>query len=123
MLLGPERDPAQPPAPPALVERVTAAFERGSACGLLHLGAADLDADLDPALALWRQLSRPLVAAGCAALDPTDPAARALRRADPAALSALVTAAPPMRGAGLLTAESLAVGRDRRGRVRARCRA
>jgi superfamily II DNA or RNA helicase len=107
VLLSLEHDPDLAPTPTALVERLTTAFERGTGHGVLHLGAAELDAELDPTLSFWRELGRQLVVAVCGALDPTDPTAIVLPAPSPEVLAGLVAAAPPMRGAETLTVERL----------------
>jgi hypothetical protein len=44
--------------PVKIADRIQAAFALGSGHGLLHLGAAELDTDLDPSLRYWRELGR-----------------------------------------------------------------
>lgn len=43
---------------PTAVEQISAAFARSTGHGLLHLGAAELGTELDPSLALFRELGR-----------------------------------------------------------------
>jgi non-specific serine/threonine protein kinase len=102
--------PAEPhepsPEPPAAL-RIRAAFERGHAAGLLHLGAAEARTALPPTFAFWRDFGRAFVAALCAL-----PALEEQReRADPephgGELERLAAAAPPMPGGEYLTADLL----------------
>jgi len=94
--------------PPAVVRRISDAFAGGPGRGLLHLGAAELSADLHPSLAFWRELGRRFVVATCQALDPTDPATAVVPAVDLDALEALAETAPPMVGAELIDGELLA---------------
>jgi non-specific serine/threonine protein kinase len=102
--------PAEPhePAPePSAARRIRAAFERGHAAGLLHLGAAEARTVLPPAFAFWRDLGRAFVAALCALPDLEE----RRERADPAPrggeFERLAASAPPMPGGEYLTAEVL----------------
>ncbi len=102
--------PAEPhePAPePAPARRIRAAFERGHAAGLLHLGAAEARTALPPVFAFWRDFGRAFVAALCALPDLEE----RRERADPAPregeLERLAAAAPPMPGGEYLTADVL----------------
>jgi hypothetical protein len=49
-------EPREPAPEPAAARRIRAAFERGHAAGLLHLGAAEARTPLPPVLAFWRDL-------------------------------------------------------------------
>ena len=91
------------PLPVKTTSRIEQAFAQGTGHGLLHLGAAGLDTRLHPTLAWWRELGRQLVAATCALADPLAPEAVNLPAPDTAALAALATKAPPMRGAERIT--------------------
>jgi len=93
----------------AASDRIQAAFTLGSGQGLLHLGAAELSTDLAPSLAFWRDLGHEFVSAICGALNPTDPAALILPAPDPIVFERLVGAVPPMRGAELVSVETLEV--------------
>ena len=93
--------------PAEVVARVEAAFGLGSGHGVLHLGAAEPGTELHPSVAFWQELGRQLVEAACGALNPVAPTATVVPAADPAALEELAAAAPPMRGAELVTAELL----------------
>jgi len=102
--------PAEPhePAPdPAAARRIRAAFERGHAAGLLHLGAAEARTALPPALGFWRDFGRAFVAALCALPDLEDKR----ERADPVPrkdeFDRLSAAAPPMPGGEYLTTNAL----------------
>ncbi len=93
--------------PPIVAKRVSDAFARGTGHGLLHLGAAEPGTDLDPSLAFWRELGRQFVGEACGALDPTDPTAMVLPRADPEWLEAFSLGVPPMRGAEFVSVSML----------------
>lgn len=89
-------------------KRITDAFAMGRGHGIVHLGAAELGTELDPALGYWRDLGQLLVAAVCAALDPTEPELASVPEPDPEELAGLVLAVPPMRGAELVSSTLLA---------------
>ena len=92
---------------PAAARRIRAAFERGPAAGLLHLGAAETRTPLPPVFAFWRDFGRTFVAALCALPDLEE----RRERADPAPhegeLERLAAAAPPMPGGEYLTPDVL----------------
>jgi non-specific serine/threonine protein kinase len=96
-----------PPLSAAAVERILGAFEVGRGHGVLHLGAAEPGTSLHPSLSYWRDFGQSFVARACGALDPTDPKSLAVPDPDPDEIAAFVQAAPPMRGAELITAELL----------------
>ena len=89
-------------------KRITDAFAKSRGHGVLHLGAAELSTDLDPSLGFWRDLGQSLVAAVCAALDPTEPKSFVLPEPDPEELATLAHAAPPMQGSELISSALLA---------------
>jgi len=91
-----------------VARRIVEAFEVGRGAGVLRLGVAELDTELPPTLAFWRDLGRSFVARVCMGLDPTEPEALSVPEADLAELAGMVEAAPPMQGAELLTVEVLA---------------
>ena len=92
---------------PIAARRIHAAFERGHAAGLLHLGAAEARTTLPPAFAFWRDFGRAFMTALCSLPDLEE----RRERADPAPgggeLERLADAAPPMRGGEYLTADVL----------------
>ncbi len=102
-----ESESAPPLSAPA-VKSIMEAFAMGRGHGVLHLGAAELAAELDPTLGFWRDLGRSFVAKTCAALDPTDPRSLVLPRPDPEELDAMLLGAPPMQGAELISSALLA---------------
>jgi len=71
-----------PPRPAPLSDeaavRLTVAFSEGEGAGLLHLGAAELDTPLPPALAFFRELSRSLLGRVCQLAEPEQHAPRAV---------------------------------------------
>ena len=89
-------------------KRIMNAFAKGRGHGVLHLGAAELSADLDPSLGFWRDLGQSLVAAVCAGLDPTEPKSFVLPEPDLGELAVLAHAAPPMQGSELISSALLA---------------
>ena len=95
------------PAPRAAVDRIRAAFDRGTGHGLLHLGAVEVATELDPSLDFFRELGRQFVSAACGALNPLDPDTVVVPEAELAALVTLTAAVPPMRGAELVDVDLL----------------
>jgi non-specific serine/threonine protein kinase len=93
-----------PRLPTPVQQRILGAFAAGRGLGVLHLGAAELSTELHPTLSYWRDVGQAFVARVCGALDPTDPKSLVLPDPDPDEISAFVHAAPPMRGAELITA-------------------
>jgi non-specific serine/threonine protein kinase len=79
-------------------ERIRAAFARGAGHGLLHLGAAEVDAALPPGLAFWRDVGRAFVTQLCAQPDLEAARGRLSVPVAPAEAAALVAGAPPMPG-------------------------
>lgn len=67
------------------------------------MGAGELDTQLHPTLAYWREIGKALVVRACGALDPTN--LKSLVVPEPASgeLAAFAQAVPPMRGAELIT--------------------
>jgi superfamily II DNA or RNA helicase len=100
--LHPEPAPDAGSDDPASAELV-AAFARGAGFGLLHLGATEAFAGWDPSVAYFAELGRSFVGGACAALNPLLPSALVVPEADRARLERLAHAAPPMRGAELVT--------------------
>jgi superfamily II DNA or RNA helicase len=106
--LRPDPDPLTPATlEEAAVRRIVEAFAAGEGSGLLHLGAAELDTELDPPLAYFRDFARTLIARVCQLAEPE----RALEAGEPAleeaALGRLLLTLPPMRGAEYASAEQL----------------
>ena len=87
----------------AVARRILDAFEEGRGHGVLHLGASAPGADLHPSLAYWRDFGRSFVARVCGALDPSEPDSLVVPEPDLEEIAAFVPAAPPMRGAELIT--------------------
>ena len=92
--------------PSGLSRRLESAFGRGSAHGLLELGAAEVGTALPADLSYWRDFAARLVTAICTHPDlDTHPA---LFAAPPLTeLDALAAAAPPMTGAEYINASVL----------------
>jgi hypothetical protein len=87
--------------------RIVDAFSVGRGHGVLQLGAGELNTDLHPTLAYWREIGKALVARVCGALDPTDPKSLIVPAPAPDELAAFTQAAPPMQGAELITPSML----------------
>jgi non-specific serine/threonine protein kinase len=88
----------EPAAAPEVASRVAAAFSRGTAAGVLHLGAKEIDALLPVSLQFWRGVGRAFMAAVCAMPDLEAARASVTITFDPAPLVQLREAAPPMPG-------------------------
>jgi SNF2-related domain/SNF2 Helicase protein/Helicase conserved C-terminal domain len=88
-------------APPA-AKRIVAAFERGFAHGVLHLGAAELETPLAPSAAWFRELAKRLVTTLCATPEGNEHELPPLEIGDET-LDELVASAPPFVGSELLT--------------------
>ncbi|HEY4116208.1 MAG TPA: DEAD/DEAH box helicase [Byssovorax sp.] len=86
--------------------RITAAFARSWACGVLHLGGRELDADLPASLRLGRDLAKLFFTRLCAASASTDAGELAVS-VPLAELEAQAAAAPPMVGAEYLGGAAL----------------
>ena len=91
-----------------VADRLRHAFESGTGCGLLQLGAGEVQTPLPPTFGWWRDFSARYVTALCAhpeaasASDSTNTPAL-LPCPDEADLDGIVAAAPPMVGAEYLT--------------------
>ncbi len=89
---------------PDLVQRLRAAFARGSGHGLLQLGAAEIGIALPPIFSYWREFGTRYVTALCMQSKAEAPRADALLPPPPdSELDWLALGAPPMAGAEYLT--------------------
>jgi non-specific serine/threonine protein kinase len=100
--------PAQPAAPVA--ERIRAAFAQGDGHGLMQLGLAELDAELPPDLAYWRDFagfyfSRLCALPGLAEMDAREAISLPPPRDE---LPGRAATAPPLVGGEYLNGEVLA---------------
>ncbi len=93
-----EASDEEPTPAPEVASRIVAAFARGTAAGVLHLGAAEIDALLPVSLQFWRGVGRTFMSAACSTPDIETARTTLTLRADPAALVQLYEAAPPMPG-------------------------
>lgn len=98
-------DPESPPLAAELLDRLTAAFDRGPGHGLLELGAREVGTVLPPVLAYWREFAARYVTALCATAEGAEIAVAA---PDATTLESLVADVPPMRGAEYLSPGVLA---------------
>ena len=98
-----------PPRPAPLSDeaavRLTVAFSEGEGAGLLHLGAAELDTPLPPALAFFRELSRSLLGRVCQLAEPEQALAAGEPALEEGTAGRLLLNLPPMTGAEYVTAE------------------
>lgn len=93
---------------PDLVQRLRAAFARGSGHGLLQLGAAEMGTALPPLFSYWREFGARYVTALCMQYKAEASLADALLPPPPDSdLDWLALGAPPMTGAEYLTATVL----------------
>ena len=101
-----DTDPPHPsPLDTDTAGRIATAFTRGPGHGLLHLGAAEIEARLPPVLAHFRDLGRAFVARLCHLSDAESVRAGEEVPVDEAALAACADALPPMKGAEYLSRE------------------
>ncbi len=100
----PDDDPIARDRRAALVE----AFEIGPGAGVLHLGAVEVGTDWPPAFSYYREIGHELVARVCAHPDLETLRHRIVVEPPLDDLERLANAAPPMKGAEYVTAESLA---------------
>ena len=110
LLFTPDSD--QSPLPTELQQLLSDTFTRGTGHGLLHLGAAEVDTVLPPALAWWRDFAARYVTLLCATAQNKGSGDAlvvdsGIAVPDAQMLQALITDAPPMRGAEYLTTEVL----------------
>ena len=103
LLLAPAPD--APELEPALLERLRAAFERGSGHGLLVLGAGLTGQALPAVFAYWRELGSRYVTALCTRPDLEGRGGAPMP--SPEGMEALAWAAPAMPGAEYLSVEVL----------------
>ncbi|HEY6100690.1 MAG TPA: SNF2 helicase-associated domain-containing protein, partial [Anaeromyxobacter sp.] len=99
--------PHEPAPESGPARRMRAAFERGPAAGLLHLGAAEARTALPAVFAFWRDFGRAFVAALCALPDLEERRERSEPAPRAGELERLAAAAPPMPGGEYLTADVL----------------
>jgi superfamily II DNA or RNA helicase len=97
-------EPHEPSPEPAAARRIRAAFERGHAAGLLHLGAAEARTALPPAFAFWRDFGHAFMTALCGLPDLEEWRERADPGPRAGELERLAAAAPPMPGGEYLSA-------------------
>jgi superfamily II DNA or RNA helicase len=106
--LRPDPEPALPaPVEAGAAERITAAFAEGEGPGLLHLGAAELETALPPALGYFRDLGRSLLGRVCQLAEPEQALRAGEPEVDEATLGRLLLTLPPMRGGEYVQAEHL----------------
>src|SRR5438874_1201529 len=100
-------DSNEPPLESAAAERIAAAFARGPARGLLHLGAVEVDTPLPPAFAFFRDLARLFMTRLCSAPDLEERRDQIQLAPPRAELESLARGAPPMRGGEYLDQDVL----------------
>ncbi len=95
---------ARPSGP--LAERIEHAFQKGQGHGVLHLGAAEVSADLPPDFAYFRDLGRRFVTA-LRSIPDAEEERDALHVLPPDDLAMMAVSAPPLLGAEYLNEEAL----------------
>lgn len=94
--------------PSSVADRITAAFSRSLAQGLIHLGTAELSTDLPASLALGRELAKLFFTRLCAVPDLEAQRDHLAVPAPLEELEALAASAPPMLGGEYLSVGALA---------------
>ena len=92
---------------PDLVQRLRAAFARGSGHGLLQLGAAEIGIALPPVFSYWHEFGARYVTGLCMQSEAEAPPTEGPLPPPDSDLDWLALGAPPMTGAEYLTAEVL----------------
>ena len=97
------------PLPPAVGQRIAAAFAQGPAAGLLHLATVELQTALPPEIAFCRNLARDYLTRLCHTPDPMGTGVPdAVAVPSPEELAFCTMQAPPMDGLEYLNAEVIA---------------
>jgi len=91
--------PDEEPLEPKPAEAIAAAFARGSADGLFHLGAVEVSTRLPPTLAFFRDFARLFVSRLCAIGDIEDRRDHVEVPCPPGELERLAGEVPPVAGA------------------------
>jgi superfamily II DNA or RNA helicase len=91
--------PDESPLDPAPAAGIVAAFARGTAAGLFHLGAVEVSTQLPPALGFFRDFARLFVARLCGIGDIEDRGTELDVPVPPGELDRLAGEAPPLAGA------------------------
>ncbi|MBI4677558.1 MAG: DEAD/DEAH box helicase [Elusimicrobia bacterium] len=110
--------------PEATTRRIAAAFEKGSAEGLLHLATAEAQTALPSAFSFWKEFAGRFLTALCHIPETAGEGMSPVPPPEDPELDRLAQAAPPMRGseylnAGLMTALWTELDRHVRGEVAA----
>jgi non-specific serine/threonine protein kinase len=100
---------AEDPLGPQSAEAISAAFARGPAAGLFHLGATEVSSPLPPALGFFRDFARLFVSRLCAVGDLEERRDRVEVQPPLDELERLAGEAPPMTGGEYLDAARLQV--------------
>ncbi len=103
-----EGGPGDESLPPRVLRRIERAFARGQGHGLLQLGVAELQTELPPSFAFWRELGRRYLSRVCAIGDLESCREELSVDPDEQELDELSSCAPPMIGGEYLCAASLA---------------
>jgi len=82
---------------------VRAAFERGEAFGLLHLGAVEVETPLSPSVAFWRDVARSFVAGLCSTPGIDERKGTLTVPFPVGEIERAIAAAPPMDGSEYLS--------------------
>ncbi|PYM61764.1 MAG: ATP-dependent helicase [Candidatus Rokuibacteriota bacterium] len=99
--------PDASPLDPQPAEAISAAFARGPAAGLFHLGAVEVSTRLPPALAFFQDFARLFVTRLCGIGDIEERRVQLDVPAPPAELDRLASEAPPLAGGEYVDAARL----------------
>lgn len=116
--------PGRLPLPETTARRIVAAFEEGSAPGLLYLAASETSSALPAALSYWREFAGRFLTTLCLVPETAGEEVGPVPTPESAALDLICQFAPPMRGseylnAGVLMALWGELGRHARGEIMA----
>ena len=98
----PAEPSGQSPLPEATARRISAAFERGSAEGLLHLSVGEGQTALPAALSYWREFAGRFLTALCHVPETAGDELGSVLAPQDSALDGLCQSAPPLRGSEYL---------------------
>ncbi len=102
-----QSDDGQPPLARAVASRVQKAFEAGPGAGVLHLGAVEVQAQLPPGLAYFRELGHSYMTGLCALPDLEGQRTSFTVPVPEEQLQAMAHAAPPILGAEYVSVDAL----------------
>ncbi|MBI4422453.1 MAG: ATP-dependent helicase, partial [Elusimicrobia bacterium] len=98
----PQESSGRAPLPEPAVRRISAAFERGSAEGLLHLATSEAQTALPAALSYWREFAGRFLTALCHVPEAAGEDLGPIPPPQGSELDGLCQSAPPLRGSEYL---------------------